>query len=75
MGSNMQRPWQDPLPLRACDLCDHGITVGAVRHCVCTNVVLARQLPEGVPVQLPRAKGGACGTEATHMRTTWLQPA
>lgn len=63
------------LPLRACDLCDHGVDVGSVRHCVCTDVVLPVQLPHGVPVHLVRAKGGACGVEAHHMRAAFLQPA
>lgn len=60
------------LPLRACDLCDHGITIGSVRHCVCADVVLPEQLPTGQPVQFARGVSGACGTEARHMRAPFL---
>jgi hypothetical protein len=64
------------LPLRACDLCDHGVTVGGVRHCVCADVVLPEQLERGgVPVHLVRSTAGACGIEARHMSAPFLQPA
>lgn len=63
------------LPPRACDLCDHGIDVGGVRHCVCLEVVLPNQLPRGVPVQFLRSVRGACGPEAVFMQAPFLQAA
>ncbi|MGK2897235.1 MAG: hypothetical protein ACSLE9_00910 [Burkholderiaceae bacterium] len=63
------------LPLRACDLCDHGITVGGVRYCVCSDVVLPEQLPRGVPVRVVRDSTGPCGWEARHMSAPFLRAA
>lgn len=63
------------LPLRACDLCDHGITVGGVRHCVCADVVLPEQLATGVPVHIVRQSTGPCGWEARHMSAPFLRAA
>ena len=71
----MDAPLQLPtLPLRACDLCDHGITVGGVRHCVCTDAVITENLPQGVPVHIVRSTSGACGWEARHMAAPFLEP-
>lgn len=70
------RDWPVPLlPLRACDLCEHGITIGGVRHCVCTDVILPEQHARGVPVHLVRGTGGACGAEARHMSAPFLRAA
>lgn len=44
-------------PYRACALCDHG----ADSRCL-------RDGPSGVLVQTERARHGACGPEARHMR-------
>ncbi len=63
------------LPLRACDLCDHGITIGGMRHCVCADVVMPEQLDRGVPVHLVRSTAGACGLEARHMSAAFLRAA
>lgn len=63
------------LPLRACDLCEHGIDVGSLRHCVCAEIVMPVQLPLGVPVDRPRSAHGACGPEARFMQAPFLERA
>ena len=62
-----------PLPLRACDLCDHGISLGGMRYCVCTDVVMPEHLPQGLPVQFMRSTSGACGVEARYMAAPFLR--
>mgnify|MGYP000019338521 CR=1 FL=1 len=56
--------WGAPLPWRACALCRHGATVGAVRVCTCRDAVHPAQHQ---PVELVRRKAGACGPEAQHL--------
>lgn len=64
-----QQWWQqpahafEPLPLRACDLCRHGIDIGGIRYCVCADVVLPAR---PVPVPAVRSATGACGPEARY---------
>lgn len=53
--------WGDPLPWRACMLCDHGDNVGGERVCTCPAAV---QPAKHQPVELVRRKAGACGPEA-----------
>lgn len=62
----------DTLPLRACDLCEHGVDIGSVRHCGCADVVLP-QRPQ--PVHIARSAAGACGIEARFMSAPFLLPA
>lgn len=59
----------DPLPLRACELCDHGVDLGGLRHCRCTDVTIATR-PQ--PVEIARSPSGACGVEARFMSAAFL---
>lgn len=66
-------PWEAPLPLRACDLCRHGVTQAGTheRLCGCPGVVGAR-LPQ--PVEAMRAMHGPCGPDATYLDFPGLHP-
>lgn len=56
--------WDGFDPYHACDLCDHHIDVGGVRHCTCTNVVLPGR---SIPVETARKPYGTCGVDAKHL--------
>ena len=53
-------------PYRACDLCTHGSTSAATGLRMCGHPsAVTRGTP--VPVDLARARCGACGPEALHL--------
>lgn len=56
---------------RACDLCDHGVTLDGQRHC---TYVVAVQPAQSQPVQLMRAPLGPCGPNAEHLVFKGLYP-
>lgn len=56
--------WAQVLPLRACELCTHGTTVGNQRLCTCPSVVGLR---EPQPVDVMRSTHGACGPDANYL--------
>ena len=67
-----REPWTVIVePLRACQLCRHGVDVDATRCCTCKEVVGSRA-PQ--PVALVRAPHGACGPEANWLDFPGLRP-
>lgn len=68
----MREPWTVTVaPLRACQLCTHGVDVNGERCCVCKDVVGSRA-PQ--PVALVRAPFGPCGPEANKLDFPGLRP-
>ena len=55
-----------PLPWRACQMCRHGITVGAERCCTCPACT-GSSTAKPVSVELLRRNAGPCGPEAHHL--------
>jgi hypothetical protein len=51
-------------PQRACDLCQHGITVAGTRQCTQREVVQPAAMR---PVELMRRPQGPCGPDAAHL--------
>jgi hypothetical protein len=52
-------------PYRACELCDHGLTVDG--GCWCTNQAVTGGPDQRVPVAWARAEHGECG-DGKHLR-------
>lgn len=56
---------------RACDLCDHGVTVEGRRRCTCREAV---QPTPSQPVEKMRALHGPCGPDAALLLFEGLYP-
>ena len=59
------------LPLRACELCEHGgLDLAGMRVCRAPDAMWNRA---PVPIEQARKFGGACGPEAALARAEWAK--